>query len=116
MKTEFEAFQKKDPSLWIKYVDGNAIFTGSDNTFKTKDQIIEEMKSAPDIFISAAETYDDIITRTYGNTTVLSCLTTFTFISSDGNINKIKFKFTRVHIKDGTEWKLVYHSSIPVEI
>jgi len=77
MKTEFEAFQKKDPSLWMNYVDENATFTGVENTFKTKAQIIEEMNSAPDIFISAAETYDNIITRTYGNTAVLSCLTTF---------------------------------------
>jgi hypothetical protein len=114
METEFEAFRKKDPSLWIEFVDGNAVFTGADTAFKTKDQIIEEMKNAPDIFLSAAETYENIISRTYGNTAVLSCLTTFSFTSSDGNLVRIKFKFTRVHVKDSGLWKLVYHSAVPI--
>jgi len=114
LQTEFEAFRKKDPSLWIEFVDGNAVFTGADTAFKTKDQIIEEIKNAPDIFLSAAETYDNVVIRTFGNTAVLSCLTTFSFTSSNGNLTRMKFKFTRVHVKDGGMWKLVYHSAIPI--
>ncbi len=114
MKTEFEAFQKKDPALWINSVDDNAIFTGADNSVKTKDQIIEEMKNAPAIFASASEEYENVITKVYRNTAVLSCVTTFSFSASDGKLNSIKFKFTRVHVKEGNEWKLVYHSAIPI--
>jgi ketosteroid isomerase-like protein len=114
MRTEFEAYQKRDPSLWIKYVDDNAVFSSTENIVKTRDQIVEEMKNAPDIFVSASENYDNIFTKTFGNTLILSCLATFSFNSSDGKLNKIKFKFTRVHIKDGAEWKLVYHSAIPI--
>ena len=114
LQTEFEAFRKKDPSLWIEFVDGNAVFTGADTAFKTKDQIIEEIKNAPDIFLSAAETYDNVVIRTFGNTAVLSCLTTFSFTSSNGNLVRIKFKFTRVHVREGSRWRLVYHSAIPI--
>jgi len=114
MKTEFEAFQKKDPTVWTKYADKDAVFTGLDNNFKTKNQIMEEMKNASDIFNSGKETYDNVITKIFGDTAILSCLTTFTFTSSDGNRKSLKFKFTRVHIKVGTVWKLVYHSAIPI--
>jgi len=114
MKTEFEAFQKKDPTVWTKYADKDAVFTGLDNNFKTKNQIMEEMKNASDIFNSGKETYDNVITKVFGDTAILSCLTTFTFTSSDGNRKSLKFKFTRVHIKVGTVWKLVYHSAIPI--
>ena len=115
MKTEFEAFQKKDPSVWLENVDDNAIFTDAENVQKTKEQIVEEMKNAPDIFLSGTETYENIITKTFGNTGVVSCITTFSFTSADGNLNRIKFKFTRVHVKEGSQWKLVYHSAIPIE-
>lgn len=114
METEFEAFKEKDPSVWSKYVDENALFTGADNIVKSKNEIIEEIKNAPDIFSSAAEKYDDVITRTFGNTAVLSCSATFSFVSDDGQSNSIKFKFTRVHIFDGKNWKLIYHSAIPI--
>jgi len=116
MKTEFEAFQKKDPADWINYIDDNAVFTGADNTLKTKDQIVEEMRNAPSIFSSASETYENVVIKTYSNTAVLSCLTTFSFTSNEGNLVEMKFKFSRVHIKEGNNWKLVYHSAIPVEI
>jgi len=115
LKIEFEAFQKKDPALWINQVNDSAVFTEADNSFKTKGQIVEEMKNAPDIFINATETYESVLTRIYDNTAVLSCMTTFSFITSNGKRNSMKFKFTRVHIKEGNNWKLVYHSAIPVE-
>ena len=114
MKIEFEAFQKKDPSAWIKYADDNAVFTGIDNSIKTKNQIMEEMKNASDIFNSAKETYENVLTKIFGSTAILSCITTFTYTTADGNRESFKFKFTRVHIKEGTEWKLVYHSAIPI--
>jgi ketosteroid isomerase-like protein len=114
MKTEFDAFQKKDPSAWSKYADDEAVFTGIDNSVKTKSQIMEEMKSASDIFNSAKETYENVITKIFGNTSILSCITTFTYTTAKGNLSSLKFKFIRVHIKEGTEWKLVYHSAIPL--
>ncbi len=83
LKTEFKAFQKKDPDLWINLVDDSTIFTEADNSFKTKEQIVEEIKNAPDIFINAKETYENVLTRIFDNTAVLSCLTTFSFISSE---------------------------------
>lgn len=115
LKNEFEAFQKKDPSLWVKQVDDNAVFTEADNSFKTKEQIVEEMKNAPDIFLNAKETYENVLTRIFDNTAVFSCLATVSFETPDGNKNAMKFKFTRVHLKEGNNWKLVYHSAIPVE-
>jgi ketosteroid isomerase-like protein len=115
MKTEFEAFKKKDPSVWMSYVADDAVFTNANSIFKTKDQIVEEMKAASAIFNTATETYEGVMTKIFGNTAVLSCLTTFSFISADGNRNNLKFKFTRVHIKEGNSWKLIYHSAIPVE-
>jgi ketosteroid isomerase-like protein len=114
MQTEFDAYQKKDPSIWSKYADDDAIFTGIDNSVKTKSQIMEEMKTASDIFNSAKETYDNVVTKIFGNTAILSCITTFTYTNSSGNKESLKFKFTRVHVKEGTEWKLVYHSAIPL--
>ncbi len=113
MQTEFDAYQKKDPSIWSKYADDNAVFIGIDNSVKTKTQIIEEMKNAsfPN---SAKETYENVITKIFGNTAILSCITTFTYITQDGSSESLRFKFTRVHVKEGTEWKLVYHSSIPI--
>ncbi len=114
MKTEFEAFRKKDPSYWEKLVDDNAVFTGDAEGFKTKSQIIEEIKSAPAIFNSASESYSGVVCRLYNDTAVLSCLTTFTFKDSSGQIQAMRFKFTRVHLKDKTGWKLVYHSAIPI--
>lgn len=114
MKIEFEAFQNKDPELWEKNVNENAIFSGENNTVKTKEQIMEEMKNAPGIFLTASENYDDVTVKTFGNTAILTCITTFSFTSSDGNVSRIKFKFTRVHVKEGDEWKLVYHSAIPI--
>jgi ketosteroid isomerase-like protein len=114
MKTEFEAFQKKDPASWIMYVDDNAIFTNADNSYKTKEQIAEEMKNAPDIFISASEIYEHVVAKVFGDTAILSCISTFSFKGSDGNTNQLKFNFTRVHVKEGDEWKLVYHSAIPI--
>ncbi len=113
MQTEFDAYQKKDPSIWTKYADDNAVFIGIDNSVKTKTQIIEEMKNAS-FPSSAKETYENVITKIFGNTAILSCITTFTYITQDGNSESLKFKFTRVHVKEGTEWKLVYHSSIPI--
>jgi ketosteroid isomerase-like protein len=114
MKAEFDAFQKKDPSIWSKYADDEAIFTGIDNSVKTKTQIMEEMKTASEIFKSAKETYDNVVTKIFGNTAILSCITTFTYINAGGNKESLKFKFTRVHVKEGAEWKLVYHSAIPL--
>jgi len=113
MRAEFDAYQKKDPSLWTKYADDDAVFIGIDNSVKTKDQIIEEMKSAT-IPNSAKETYENVITKIFGNTAILSCITTFTYSTQGGRRENLRFKFTRVHIKVGTEWKLVYHSSIPI--
>ena len=115
MKTEFEAFKKKDPSVWVSYVDDNAVFTNANNIFKTKNQIIEEIKAAPEIFNTATEVYESVMTKIFGNTAILSCLTTFSFISADGNRHRLQFKFTRVHAKEGNTWKLIYHSAIPVE-
>jgi ketosteroid isomerase-like protein len=113
MKAEFDAYQKKDPSIWTKYADDNAVFIGIDNSVKTKPQIIEEMKNAS-FPSSAKETYENVITKIFDNTAILSCITTFTYITQDGKSESLRFKFTRVHVKEGTEWKLVYHSSIPI--
>ena len=114
MKAEFDAFQKKDPSVWSKFADDDAIFTGIDNSVKTKTQIMEEMKTASDIFKSAKETYDNVVTKIFGDTAILSCITTFTYATSGGNQETLHFKFTRVHVKEGSDWKLVYHSAIPL--
>ncbi len=114
MKAEFDAYQKKDPSLWSKYADDEAIFTGIDNSVKTKTQIMEEMKTASDIFKSAKETYDNVVTKIFDNTAILSCITTFIYVNAGGNRESLKFKFTRVHVKEGNKWKLVYHSAIPL--
>lgn len=114
MKTEFEAFQKKDPTQWLKYVDDNAIFTNAENFYKTREQIAEEMKNPPDIFASATEVYSNVVVRIFENTAVLSCISTFSFNDSSGNTNEVKFKFTRVHIRDDSGWRLVYHSAIPI--
>jgi ketosteroid isomerase-like protein len=114
MKIEFDAYQKKDPSLWSKYADDEAIFTGIDNSVKTKNQIMEEMKTASDIFKSAVETYDNIVTKIFGSTAILSCITTFTYVNASGNKQALKNKFIRVHVKEGSVWKLVYHSAIPL--
>ncbi len=113
MKAEFDAYQKKDPSLWTKYADDDAVFIGIDNSVKTKDQIIEEMKSTS-FPSSAKETYDNVVTKIFGNTAILSCIATFTYTDAVGNKKNLMFKFTRVHVKEGNEWKLVYHSSIPI--
>jgi ketosteroid isomerase-like protein len=115
MKAEFEAFQKKDPSLWIKYVRDDAVFAGTDNNYKTKEQIAEEMTNAPDIFASGIETYENVLTRIFDNTAILSCFSTFSLKTQDGRTESLKFKFIRVHIRDDEEWKLVYHSAVPVE-
>ena len=114
MKAEFEAYQKKDPSVWSKYADDRAVFTELDNSVKTKTQIIEEMKTASDIFKPAKETYDNVVTKMFGDTAILSCITTFTYINSSGGKEALRFKFIRVHVKEGSEWKLVYHSAIPL--
>lgn len=114
MKTEFEAFQKKNPALWMNHIDSNAVFVNADNTYKSRDQIAEEMKNASGIFSYATETYENIVTRVFGDAGILSCISTFSFKDSEGNLNRINFHFTRVHIKKGTEWKLVYHSAIPI--
>jgi hypothetical protein len=114
VKTEFEAFKKKDSSAWEKLVDDNAIFTGHAEGYKTKSQIIEEIKSAPEVYNSASEKYDGIVSRVYNDAAVLLCLTTFTFKDLSGQLQSIRFKFTRVHIKSATGWKLVYHSAVPI--
>lgn len=114
MKAEFDAYQQKNPSLWSRYADDEAIFTGIDNSVKIKTQIMEEMKRASDIFKSAKETYDNVVTKIFGSTAILSCITTFTYVNASGNKEALKFKFTRVHVKEGSEWKLVYHSAIPL--
>ena len=75
---------------------------------------MEEMKRASDIFKSAKETYDNVVTKIFGSTAILSCITTFTYVNASGNKEALKFKFTRVHVKEGSEWKLVYHSAIPL--
>jgi ketosteroid isomerase-like protein len=115
MKTEFEAFQKKDPSLWLNHVHDDAVFEGTDNAYKSKEQIAGEMKNAPALFGTASETYENILTRLYGNTCVLSCFSTFSYRTQDGRTESFKFKFIRVHSKDDEGWKLVYHSAVPVE-
>ena len=114
VRIEFEAFKKKDPSTWEKLIDDNAIFTGQADGYKTKSQIIEEIKSAPAIYNSASEKYDGIVSRIYNNTAILSCITTFTFRDSSGQMRSMMFKFTRVHVKTAAGWKLVYHSAIPI--
>jgi ketosteroid isomerase-like protein len=114
MKTEFEAFKKKDPAAWLEYVDDSAVFSSASNTLKTRDQIVEEMKNAPAIFNSATETYENVNINIYGNTAILSCVTTFSFTSENGQRSRLIFHFTRVHVKEGNIWKLVYHSAIPI--
>jgi ketosteroid isomerase-like protein len=113
MKAEFDAYQQKDPSIWSKYADDKAVFIGIDNSVKTKSQIIEEMKNST-IPNSGKETYSNVVTKIFGDTAILSCITTFTYIDSNGGKEALKFKFIRVHVKKGSEWKLVYHSSIPL--
>jgi ketosteroid isomerase-like protein len=114
VKIEFEAFKKKDASAWEKLIDDNAIFTGHEEGYKTKNQMIEEIKSAPAVYNSASEKYDGIVSRIYNDTAILLCHTTFTFRDSSGQLQSMMFKFTRVHVKADKGWKLVYHSAIPI--
>ncbi len=114
MKLEFRAFQTQNPGEWKNFVDDSAIFVGENDGFKTKGQLINEIKSAPKIFKNANETYNGVLVKVFKNTAVLTCITNFSITDSTGNVKNIYFRFTRVHILENSQWKLVYHSALPI--
>lgn len=114
MKLEFRAFQTQNPNEWKSFVDDSAIFVGENDGFKTKNQLINEIKSAPKIFKNANETYGGVLVKVFHNTAVLTCITNFSVTDSTGNVKSIYFRFTRVHVLENNQWKLVYHSALPI--
>ncbi len=114
MKNEFRAFKTKNPALWEPFADDEAIFTGIDAGYKSKLDIIQEIKNAPEIYMYAEESYDGITVKQIKDLAVLSCFAHLTFSESDGKTRILSFKFNRVHLKSPAGWRLLYHSAIPL--
>lgn len=114
MKNEFRAFKTKNPALWEPFVDDDAIFTGIDVGYKSKLEIIQEIKNAPEVYIYAEESYEGITVKQIKDLAVLSCFAHLTFSESEGKTRILSFKFNRVHTKSPAGWRLIYHSAIPL--
>lgn len=114
MRMEFKAFQIKDESAWSPLVDDEAIFTGVEEGFKTKLEIIAEIKNAPEFYRNASENYSGIIVKLFDDVAVLSCTSTLSLKDKEGNPVSIPFRFTRIHKLENGKWKLIYHNGLPI--
>jgi len=114
MRMEFKAFQIKDESMWSPLVDNEAIFTGVEEGFKTKQDIISEMKNAPEFYRTASENYSGIIVKLFDDVAILSCTSTLTLKDTEGQPVSIPFRFTRIHKLENGIWKLIYHNGLPI--
>lgn len=114
MRMEFKAFQIKDESAWSSFVDDEAIFTGVEEGFKTKQDIVSEMKNAPEFYRTAAENYSGIILKLFDDVAVLSCTSTLNLKDKEGQPVSIPFRFTRIHKLENGKWKLIYHNGLPI--
>jgi uncharacterized protein (TIGR02246 family) len=98
-------------------VADDAIYAGSGQRgWKTKTQILEEIKNAPTSFADASLELNEIRVRVYGDMAILHCLSTFTFRGQDGKDTKAQFQMTRAHLKRQGRWRLVSHrgSAVPL--
>ena len=114
MRMEFKAFQIKDESAWSSLVDDEAIFTGVEEGFKTKQDIVSEMKNAPEFYRTASENYSGIIVKLFDDVAVLSCTSTLALKDKEGQPVSIPFRFTRIHKLENGKWKLIYHNGLPI--
>ncbi|GAB4287052.1 MAG: hypothetical protein Kow0098_03040 [Ignavibacteriaceae bacterium] len=114
MKAEFKAFQTSDPSLWSVYVHEDAVFTGMQEGFQTRQDIMNEMRKASDLYKNSEEEYSGIMINEVDNTAVLTCYSTLKYTDSAGQISEMSFRFIRVHIKKNGKWMLIFHNSIPL--
>ena len=114
MRMEFKAFQIKDESAWSSLVDDEAIFTGVDEGFKTKQDIVAEMKNAADFYRTSSEKYSGIIVKLFDDVAVLSCTSTLSLKDKEGQPVSIPFRFTRIHKLENGKWKLIYHNGLPI--
>lgn len=114
MRMEFKAFQIKDESAWSPLVDDEAIFTGIEEGYKTKQDIIAEMKSAPEFYRTASENYSGIIVKFFDDVAVLSCTSTLSLKDNEGQPVSLPFRFTRIHKLVNGKWRLIYHNGLPI--
>ena len=116
MRIEFDAFRLHDPATYSGVVADDAIYVGSGRKgFKTKADIVEEIKKAPAFFASASLSLTDVQVRVYKDTAVMVCLATFRFKNEEGKDMSLQFQMSRVHVRRKGRWRLVAHHGSSVQ-
>jgi ketosteroid isomerase-like protein len=90
--------------------DDDFFYTGVRGEVKQRDQVVSELKSGKLRFELLQ--FDDVRVRVYGTTAVATGLATTKGRGPQGEISG-KFRYTRVYVKRGEQWRLVAFQGTP---